>query len=344
MNDSTFEPAPKGVVRVFACGGCPINIMAKLRDVSINADLLADIQPVLIDASRSNLTVHSRNAEAYLLEGLDGSGKIRSENHGVISQRVKDILQKHKPGDLNIVFSSGGGGSGSVLAPLITSELLERNLPVVVLMVGSVASVKETENTIKTMKSYEAIAQARQAPVVMSYLQNSTTLPRGAVDRQMISTITFLAMLYSRRNRELDTKDLYHWLRYTKPVTSYGPQLTSLNVLWHDQGSSELAADLGKLGNVISVATLAQEGIPTDLPVMPEYQTVGIIDSLPKTEGGQNLERAVINYVISDGLVSGFFKDLDKVHKEQAALASSRPPASTILSHGDSVDETGLIL
>lgn len=342
MNQAVANPTPKGRTRVYACGGAAINIIAKLGSLSINAELLSDFEVALIDTSRSNLQAHSKGAECYLLEGLDGSGKVRSENHGAISERIKEILQKHKAGDLNIVLSSGAGGSGSVIGPLLASELLARSIPVIVLMVGSTASTKEAENTLKTLMSYESIAKLRQAPVVMNYLQNSPELPRGEVDKQMLSTITYLGLLYSRRNRELDTKDLHNWLRYTAPITSFEPHLSSLSVLWHTEGDPQLKIDLSKLGNIISVATLVSENMSTDLPVTPEYQASGILPAGKDTAA--QLAGKVLNYIIADGLVPQFVKGLNDFLAAQKQIIESRPPTVGILSRDTVSGADGLVL
>jgi hypothetical protein len=346
MNQVVTQTPAKGRTRIYACGGAAINIVAGLKNTTVNRDLVSDFEVVLVDTSRSNLSAHSREAECYLVEGLDGSGKVRSENSGAIAERVKDILQQHKPGDLNIILSSGAGGSGSVIGPLLASELLARGVAVIILMVGSTASKLEAENTLKTLKTYEAISQKRDMPVVMHYLQNSPTLIRAKVDQSMISTISYLGMLYSRRNRELDTKDLQNWLNFSKDgLTSFGAQLAVLTILWHDQAdgdNTEMKSDLAKLGNIISVATLAPEGVNTDLPQAPEYQTVGILPQIK--DGGEQLAGKVISYVISDGLLPQFTKGLNGFLSDLTQAAESRPPKTSILSNTDKVDNTGLVL
>ena len=341
MNENLPTPIPKGRLKVFACGGAAINIVAKVGSIQIDPALLADIEVAMVDTSRSNLQNHSKAGECYLVEGLDGSGKVRAENSTAIGERIKEILQRHQPGDLNVVLHSGAGGSGSVIGPLLVSELLARNIAVVVLMVGSTSSTKEAENTLKTLKSYEAIVQKRQLPVVLGYLQNSATLARGEVDKQMVSTITYLSILYSRRNRELDTKDLYNWLRYSA-VTTFEPRLSTLSVFWHPQGDPQLKTDMSRVGNVISVATLAGEDLATDLPVTPEYQAVGILPNIKSS--GEFFVGKLVNYVISVGPVSQYAKDLTEFLAAQAQLAESRPPVTSILGRNDSAGDDGLVL
>lgn len=103
---------------------------------SQGGDGFAAIDPAFIDTSRSNLTPEIPEEKIYILDNTDGSGKVRRENHAQISSSIKHILQSQQPGEFNIVVFSASGGSGSVLGPLIVSELLARGLPVVVLTAG----------------------------------------------------------------------------------------------------------------------------------------------------------------------------------------------------------------
>lgn len=101
----------KGKVRLFCCGGGGINIGLRLEKYRGHQEAgFAQLETVYIDTSRSNLNRSVDQDNCYLIEGLDGSGKIRAENHQEISQRIRDILQTHKPGDVCIVLSTAAGG------------------------------------------------------------------------------------------------------------------------------------------------------------------------------------------------------------------------------------------
>lgn len=338
------EVQAKGRVVVYAAGGTGINIAQMLSTITTNNDIMADIKIVMIDTSRANLSSAAmQKYDCYLLDGLDGSGKVRSENSDQIYQHVRDILQQHPPGDLNIMLSSAAGGSGSVIAPLLMSELLDREVPAVALTVGSVSSKLEAENSLKTLKSYEAIAVKRNAPVNMLYLQNSDKMPRSEVDNNMTSCISYLAVLFSRRNHGLDSRDLHNWLRYNK-VTSFEAQLSMMTILIREPGDKSINEELSKLGSVISVATLAPDDASTDLEHQPEYQTVGFLPSLDDNNLGPNvLAGKAIRYVIFDGVKAQVVKELEKLLKSLAEKANARPPRSAIAMAGEA-DETGLVL
>lgn len=324
----------KGRVRIYACGGAGINIGQLFEEFRGKpGTAFAEVDIVYIDTSRSNLRSSIDPKFCYMLDGLDGSGKIRSENHVAISERVLDILQQFKPADLNIVLHSAAGGSGSVIAPSLVSELLHREIPVIVTAVGSSDARLDAENTLKTLKSYEAIAQRRKAPVVMSYVQNSLSTPRSIADKHIESVIMALCMLYSRENRELDSKDLFNWLRFDR-VTSFHPQLVSLTMV---QGNNKIS----DLGNVISVATLVTNDASATLADMPEVQYVGY---LPEETQPEVAAKTPIHFVTADGIFPEIVKVLNGTIGSFTETQAARVKKVAILTHADTPTDSGLVL
>jgi hypothetical protein len=320
----TITTAPKGRIRIYACGGAAINITSQIGKFRINPDMMANFEPVQIDTSVSNLGDHTIGVETYLLPKTKGSGKDRTENLALAREHTKPILKAHPPLDLNIVISTGAGGSGSVLAPSLVNELLATGQQTIVLLIGATASRREINNTRETIKNYREIAIGRQAPVVMHYLQNSANLPREKVNEHMLSAISYLGLLFSNRNSELDPMDLRNWLFFTKSTVTTGlkPELFNLNILLRggqqDPNGALFEEELDRLGNVLSVATLARQGIHTDLPedYMPEYQAVGFV---PNLSGSSAFEGTSVNYLITDGLLPEILADL------RAAAGRPRP-------------------
>lgn len=321
----------KGRARIYACGGAAINIVGLIPTLAVNPDLMADFDVVQIDTSRSNLTARANNFESYLLTtaGVDGGGKDRTENRDLIAEHTKPILKEHPPRDVNIVISSGSGSSGSTQATFLVSELLSRGESVIVLLIGTTGSRKEALNTVETLKNYEQIARKRNAPVVMHYMQNSPTMPREKVNQQMLSTISYIGMLFSRRNAGMDTKDTSNFLYFTKPEVSKGlhAQLYSLSILLREttpEGEEAFMADVETLGNVLAAAVLAKAGNPTELPasLLPEYHTEGFV---PDLKDSRVFEKNSVNYLITDGLVEQFVTSLRAVAKadvKQVATSS----------------------
>jgi len=341
MNAVT-NSAPKGKARLYACGGASINIVSGIGAMQINPDLLADLLITQIDTSPSNLTTRSTSVENYLMTiagKVDGGGKNRTENEALIEEHVKPILKMHPPGDVNIVISTGGGSSGSVIATKLTNELLIRGECVIVLLIGTTGSRIEAKNSIDTQTNYEQIAKARNAPAVMVYMQNSQTMPREKVNDHMRSTIMYLAMLFSRRNSGLDSMDLRNWLYFTRPEVIKGltPQLFSLTVLLREhtpEGEAKFEKELDQLGNILSVATLARIGGQTEMPedFMPEYHTEGFA---PDIKDSKVFDTQSVNFVISDGLVQGFVTELRKFAKREKPQINT----STLLADSEDDDD-----
>ena len=334
-----FEKTQKGKVRLYSCGGAGSNIgglLEKHRNTDEIGFSLLDI--VYIDTSKSNFKQHIDKSNAYLIESnsgesLDGSGKVRKENHEEINDRIKAILQQFKPADLNIVLSSASGGSGSVIGPLLTRELLSTGVPTVVLTVGSADTRLDVDNTLKTIKSYESIAKKADAPVVMAYIQNSQTTSRAEADSMMLNIILSLSVLFSRHNHELDSKDLSNWLRFNK-VTTFPVQLASLTIL-------ENQKPIDNIGSIISVATLATEGTSTTLLDMPEYQCVGFI---PENIGDVVSKKVPMHFIISDGIVPDITRHLQKILTKLEEAQAARVRKVSILSNTDKQEDSGLVL
>lgn len=323
----------KGRVTVFAAGGCGINIASRLLNLNTSVEGIADLDIVFIDTSRANLDRKAHHDKTYVIDGLDGSGKVRAENHKQISDCALDILQSFKPTDLNIVLSSGSGGSGSVIAPTLVQELLLRNLPVIVITVGSTDSRIELENTIKTLKSYDAIAQIRKAPVVSMYFENKKDSPRRDNDENICKSITALAALYSKENKELDSSDLHNWLFYNR-VTSYDPHLSHLDFYPKD-------IKISKPKSVISVATLLTEGSDTGTNANVEYQCVGYTDQgiMKLIDGNEPLHFGIV-----DGVFTTIVKDLNKALSEFDEEKKARLVHHSLTNEKDRPTSIGLVL
>lgn len=327
----------KGRVRVLACGGCGINIARVLEQFRNSNDVgIAKIEVSYIDTSRSNLggaEFPIPEEAIYLVDGLDGSGKIRRENAGEITARVRDILQHHKPLDLTIVISSASGGSGSVIAPSLVNELLSRDAPVVVIAVGSTDTRLDIDNTIKTIKSYAQISNQNDKPISIAYFQNSSDTPRGKVDSQAGRVILALASVFSREHHELDTKDLFNFLRYDR-ATTFTAQLSGLEVFY-----SELPADL--VDRAISMATVTTADDVGALSFTPDYWCKGY---LPGDVAKSIAEIAPIHVVTTANLFQPVIKSLNANLDQLAVAQRARVAPEKILTDNDKPNDNGLIL
>ena len=81
----------QGKVRIYGAGGLGNNIAKTYvgqKDIAGFATPLVSF----IDTSRSNLDASIPNEAIFVLEGTDGSGKVRRENHQAIADSIKQIL------------------------------------------------------------------------------------------------------------------------------------------------------------------------------------------------------------------------------------------------------------
>lgn len=330
MSQNQNELPPKGVLKLYGAGGAGINLAGSWKGMHGTSDVgTALCQLVYADTSRSNLPDGIDPETVFIIDGVDGSGKVRAENHIEISRSVRSLLQKHAPGDLNVVLFSASGGSGSVFGPLIIAELLEAKSPVVALVIGSEESNITCKNTMNTLKSLEAIAKKKGVPVVINYQHNARSGKRSEVDVHVRWTLSALAMLASRRNRELDTMDLANFFNFAK-VTSVESQLSLLHV--YDKDEEVEAATLP-----IAIASLLKDADQPTHSVIPEYSTVGY----PR-EAIDSFER--LHYVITVDGVQVIAKMMGDRLDEVTKVAASRVKHDSIVSANDAVTDDGLLI
>lgn len=323
----------KPVITIYACGGAGINVAQYFQQYRNKTNPgFAEIKPVYIDTSRSNINTNIPEDDIYLVEGLDGSGKVRAENHTKIAECVQDVLLTFKPTNLSIVISSLSGGSGSVIAPLLVSELLSRKENVIVIGIASTDSRIEIENSIKSLKSYESFAKRTAEPVPMLYYLNNQENSRSTNNSKIQQAITLLAVLFSGENKELDSTDLRNWLHYTK-VTKADPKLVYISVV--------AGTVAGVNGQIITCATLGRENANTSPGSTVDYQCVGFVQ-----ENNSNFEfKDALHYLVLDNVITTIFGELDKMLNEQDQVAKAKMRnVPSILSDKDRPTNDGLIL
>jgi hypothetical protein len=328
-------------VKIYSCGGCAMNIVSELE--AAKGEVVpgfAAMETCYIDTSRSNLINKKIDDElTFILEGMDGSGKIRSTNYQEIAKNVKGILLKFKPTQFNIVVHSASGGSGSIIGSSLVSELKQRGHEVIVIMIGSTDTRIEIDNTIKSLKTYEAIAEKVGSPVVMHYVENSKQLSRQEANKHVKRAISLLMGLFSGSNEELDTRDLKHWLNYCD-IAGTEPMLSSLNFVCSEN-------ELDMVGTVVSCATLAAHGMETRLDAKPAYQAVGYPPEIWKSGNKGSLQMLgehPIHYTVSDDFITPTINQLTKTLREIDEVFGSRNARERIVSRNDNITDNGVIL
>lgn len=318
-----------GKMRIYGCGGAGVNV-ARYFANSNEVEGCAAAHPVFLDTSRSNLTADIDEGQCFILQNVDGSGKVRRENHQEIANSIRQVLLKHKPMDFNVVVFSASGGSGSVFGPLLVSELLERDEPVVAVVIGSDESAITATNTLNTLKSLDAISNKTGRPVVMYYAQNDRAGRRSAVDSNVQAAIAYLAVLASRQNGELDTRDISNWLQYQK-TTSARPQLSLLLIARSD---AELVEQCSA---PISVASIFANPDLPGLPLVPDYHCAGYAKvDMVGTD--------TLHFAVSVDEVPLVAQRITKTLNELEEVRQSRVSRDSLVGAGDQITDGGLVL
>lgn len=325
----------RGKVRLYACGGAGGNIAYLLSQTNSgleNEPGFAELTVCYLDTSRSNLRKDIDEDHVYVVKtetSKEGAGKIRSENYDPIQECLPAMLQKFKPADLNIVLASAGGGTGSVIAPLVAAELLDRDCAVVVLSVGSTDSELNIVNTLNTLKSYGGVVKRKQKSLIMRYIENNNGLSRTEVDKDIGRYIDALSLLFSKQNLELDSQDLKNWLRPDR-TSSNEPMLGEL---WITTDNKLPDAT----GNSISVATLAAQENDYQYGATPDYMCNGFVPDGVSTEG------LPMHYVITDNGYVDIAKRLQNVLNEKAEVRNARLKKASLVQ-GSEHDGNGMVL
>lgn len=316
----------RGKMVIYGCGGAGVNATLPYHNVDAEPGQ-AEIRTGFVDTSRSNLRDGINDDDIFILEDVDGSGKIRSENHQQISGIIKQVLVKIEPGDFNVVVFSASGGSGSVIGPLLMGELLSRGINVVCVVIGSDESIITCENTLKTLKSLEGQARKHNVPVLMYYEHNNRK--RSEVDAAIRLVIGSLAVLSSRRNRAFDTADLTNWVYFNK-ATVVKPQLAMFDVY----GSNE---QVDKEKDPIALISLYRDEDDEHSSLVPEYSATGYF-----TEEINGLE--LLHYVVTTHRIPAIHKEIQARLTKYLGNRDSRVETERMLSENDSVTDDGLVL
>jgi len=267
----------RAALHLYACGGAAINIAKGLYQPDANGPKdpgFARVQTTFIDTSVSNLPKNVKEGFYHVSgmsnEDIDGSGGIRATNYKAASQAAPEILHSYKPAELNIVLHSASGGSGSMLGPVLVSQLLAQDRNVIVIMVGSTASEKEISNTIETILSYQGISAKRETPVCAIYLENgkNTMLENDTFAR---INVLLMAVLWSGENHGLDSADLRNFLHYDK-VSAFPVGLTGLTTT---TGGTLPPVQKGQA--ISSMISLIREGEEPKPNVIVPYHSFGVI-------------------------------------------------------------------
>lgn len=220
-------------LRVIACGGSGINIAGSVIDnISVLGEGFCDVDTTYIDTSKNNIDkIGYEGSNFWMVKTKDfskdvisGSGGERRTNSEDITENIKEFLNKHnftKPvvGEYAIVIASASGGTGSVLLPVIVKSLMERNVPVIAVVVGDTSNGLSAINTLNTLTGLNIIATKKvKKPLSIVYVNNTamgeadTHSAEASANKKIFNTLGTLSMFLSGDNGDIDSQDMINFV------------------------------------------------------------------------------------------------------------------------------------
>jgi hypothetical protein len=321
-------------ISIFACGGGGINVVAGIPALG-NDKAYSGATRYYLDTSTKNLGCNKlspTDSNVFLLPQADGSGGMMSENKVAINDAIGGVLSRFKTGDLNIIVSSASGGSGPAFALYLAKELLERDEAVIVMLIGSFESSRRIENTIASVKSLTGICKVTGKPLLFTYRQN-TKPDDKEINESLQEDIRALCLLYSNNLGTLDTKDLYHWVRFEKVCSQehFMPQPYLLRI--YEGTNPAMFQDVKQPISVASVYSPEVEPEHLAFEILPSYTTHGIMQE--STLSVKSLHYVVTRDVL-DEIVDGLIVTQEEAAKQ--IKARQRKPVLNI----DGADANGM--
>lgn len=264
------------MLNIYACGGTGANVCKMVKDLDVNI--------FYIDSSDSNLK-GINDSQIFLIPDQDGAGKDRSLTYENFKDVVEDVLIRFKPSDtLNVVVSSLSGGSGSVISPMVTKQLVAEGHTTIVIGIDSKHSLIELRNSMKTLRTFKGISNAVGKCISLFHIENTT---RKEADQTAIQFINLLTLLVDRKNTdEFDTSDLKNFINFSK-VTDNSPSVSMIEI----GANQPVSATKGTV--VASSVLVTSDRNATIYPVMPEYLSTCIV-----TDPSYNLDDIRIDNVL----------------------------------------------
>lgn len=326
-------------INIYACGGAGINIAQTYENIDDNIEI------IYVDTSHSNFPPGAKNCE-IIEDALTGSGKVRSDNATSIIASIPNILIKYKPAKYNIVIFSLGGGSGSVIGPLLLKELnvnganddyRSTNFGACVV---SAESIKASINSEKTLSTLSNIAAKTGIPIIIYGSMLHSINERNSVDADIRKIITHLRTLFIADGSEIDENDIYNAFRYQR-YTDYDPGLNLLAI--NDYSNLGIRSGSVPISAIEIFCGSPKQRITDKIDYLTTGKFIG--DSEDFQTAFPLADNGIISFAIYPIGASEAVNKLNRDVAEHAAKARERQASSRItLGKKDQVDDSGLVL
>lgn len=247
------------MLNVICCGGAGANVGKQIADLDVNT--------FFIDTSTSNLK-GVEDSRIYKIEGIDGAGKDRKVTYEHFKNPDEVLLRFKLVGKVVVVVSSLSGGSGSIIAPVLTRELIKQGYTVFVVAIDSTSSVIEIDNCIKTLKTYRSFSSAEKKSISLYPVANTS---RREADQRAIYFINLLSLLVNKEHtEEFDTSDLRKFVNFDE-LTDNEPTVSIIEINANETIVPE------KNTSVVSTILLTTDKNSTISPVIPEHLSTCVV-------------------------------------------------------------------
>jgi len=212
-------------LRIIALGGTGANIAYEIKDyfdaLDITGNGIADIEYLVLDTSEANKhKATAIDAEFFKIDdtrigskGVVGSGTIRGENLDVIKNGVVKFLNntgifEENETNFALLVHSASGATGSVAAPIIVKEFLERDVNFGTITIGDSSTLHVTSNTIDTLQTFHNLAKKNRKNISMMFRDNAMSDTLTSVNLDVVSFVVATSIFVSGENEQLDPADM----------------------------------------------------------------------------------------------------------------------------------------
>lgn len=226
------DVSPDGIVtwRIIGAGGA--GKTAALRYATSNNHHRIEVTTI----DTSGITKQVDGVECVRIKNLNGSGKHRKENIGPIMDFVSDYVTKSKFAEINVIIHSFSGGSGSVVGPLLSKEIIRQNkIPIIIGIIDTDSEV-DTINAINTLQSIDRIAKEKNSylPVILFDNEHGRRIVDSGIDKVM----DYISNILNKPYIGLDKEDR---IKFFNPSKFQGviPGVKMVNISQRDDGDWE---------------------------------------------------------------------------------------------------------
>lgn len=311
-------------VCLILAGGAGLNIATKLVD-------LGDIVHCF-DTGDKNVVDAHKAVNVTLTKGTRGAGGNRKVILPLVRPQIPALMDTLPEADFYIVAYSLGGGSGSVLGPLITAQLADRKAAFVSFVVGAMQSTDVLGNDIDTMKTLESIAVKKGTPIVVNYTPNAQGRTFDAINSEIAEKIRKVVFLVNQNHGRLDVHDVTNWVRFNDKHDYLVPQVCELHI-------ETARKDAENVPEAISTISLYLDETKEVAFGTPIYRKAGIIkaDDLDATD-------EQIHFVINSVGVIEIMKTITDTKLEMTRQQAKFAQRSPIIDADDDIDSDGMVV